>query len=98
MPTEGKQSPVQYHQRCCIKKNFLKNFAITKTLVLEPFFIKTAPRRPAIKKETLAQVFSSEYFKMFKNIYLEEHLQIATSLATTSLFFPCSFSANLFLH
>ena len=42
-----------------MKKNFLKNFAITKTLVLEPFFIKTAPRRPAtlLKRDSGTSVF-----------------------------------------
>ena len=33
------------------------------------------------QKETPTQAFSSKYFKAFKNIYLEEHLQAAASAA-----------------
>ena len=33
-----------------------------------------------IKKETLAQVFSSEFCKIFKNIFFTEHLRTTTSV------------------
>ena len=32
-----------------------------------------------VKKETLAQVFSSEFYKIFKNTFLTEHLRVTAS-------------------
>ena len=39
------------------------------------YFIKKVPKAyNFIKEETLAQVFSWEFCKIFKNTYFEEHL------------------------
>ena len=46
------------------------------------FLRKMQKFRPTIyQKETPTQAFFSKYFKAFKNIYLEEHLQAAASAA-----------------
>ena len=47
-----------------------------KRPVPEPFFNKVAGVAwNSINKETLAQVFSCEFFEIFKNTYFTEHLR-----------------------
>ena len=54
-----------FFMRLFMKKSALKNFAIfTGKLKVCNFF----------KKQTPTQVFCSEYYKIFKNTYFEEHL------------------------
>ena len=55
------------HRRCSVKKSVLKNF-LCQSLYLK----KVADLRPAtlLKKETLAQVFSSQFYEIF-NIFLQ---------------------------
>ena len=53
------------YQRCSIKKVFLK------ILVFRPATL--------FKKKTPIQVFSCEYWEIFKNTYFEEHLRTAAS-------------------
>ena len=58
------------HQSCSIKIGVLKNFTkfTGKHLCLRPEACNF------IKKETLAQVFSCEFCKIFKNTFFTEHL------------------------
>ena len=61
------------HQRCSIKKVFLKIHNIhRKTPVLEPYFNNNF---------TKIHVFSCKYWEIFKNTYFEEHLRTAASVA-----------------
>ena len=66
------------HQRCSIKKCVLRNFAkfTGKHLCQSLFFNKVAGLRPAtlLKKETLALVFSCEFYEISKNTIFTEHL------------------------
>ena len=65
-------------RRCCIKKGLLKNFSkfTEKHLCQSLFFNKDAGAADNfIKKETLAQVFSCEFCKIFKNTFFIEHLR-----------------------
>ena len=59
------------HRKCSVKKSVLRNFAkfTGKHLCQSLFFNNVAGLRPAtlLKKETLAQVFSSEFFEISKN-------------------------------
>ena len=60
------------HQRCFIKKLFLKISQYwQESPVLESLFNKL--------KETPTQVVFCEYCEIFKNTYFEEKLQIAAS-------------------
>ena len=58
----------------------LVNFAIFKEkhLCWRLFLIKLEAFRP--QKESPTQVFSSEYWEIFKNTYFEEHLRAAASV------------------
>ena len=55
------------HQRCSIKIGALKNFA------------KFASPATLLKKEPLAQVFSSESCEIFKNTFFTKHFQTIAS-------------------
>ena len=55
-----------------MKKMFLKIAVIAVNKV-------TGPRSFFIKKETLAQVFSCEFWEFSKNTFLTELLQLASS-------------------
>ena len=72
------------HQRCSIKKCVLRNFAkfTGKHLCQSLFFNKVAGLRPAtlLKKETLAQVFSCEFYEISKNTIFTEHLWTTASV------------------
>ena len=59
-----------------MKKGVLRNYTkITgKHLCQSPFLINF------IKKETLAQVFSCEFFEISKNIFFTEHLWTTASV------------------
>ena len=60
------------HQRCSIKKGVLKNLAkFTGKHLRQSLFLNK--KRPAtlLKKETLAQVFSCEFCKIFENNFLQ---------------------------
>ena len=60
-----------------MKEAALKDFTIFtgKHLCWSLFLIKLQ----LYEKETLTQLFSSEYCKIFQNIYFEEHLPMANS-------------------
>ena len=71
------------HLRCSIIKAVLKNFAIFtgKYLCWSFFLIKLQDSRPiTLLKETPTQVFSCEYYNIFKNTYFEKHLPTAASV------------------
>ena len=55
------------------KKNFLKNFTKLqeKTCVRLSFLIKLQVK--GLQKETLTQVFSCEFYEIFKNTYFTVH-------------------------
>ena len=60
------------HQRCSIKKGVLKNFTkFTGKHLCQSFRLKTCN---FIKKEALAQMFSCEFCKNFKDIVFTENL------------------------
>ena len=67
-----------------MKKDVLKNFAkfAGKHLCQSLFFHKVAVLKPAtlFKKETLAQVFSGEFWKIFKNFFFTECLSATVSV------------------
>ena len=72
-------------QRCSFKKGVLRNFAkfTGKHLCQSLFFNKVAGLRPATlleKKETLAQVFSWEFYEIYKNTFFTEHLCASASM------------------
>ena len=61
---------------------FLKNFAnlTGKHLCHNKFLNKAEGLRPAtLLKETLAQVFSCEFYGIFKNTFFTEHLRATAS-------------------
>ena len=64
------------------KKDVLKKFAkfIGIHLCQNLFFNKVAGLRPATKKEILAQVFSCEFSKIYKNTFFREHLWMTASI------------------
>ena len=56
------------HQRCSTIKGVLRNFAkLTGKHLCQSLFLN--------KKETLAQMFSSEFCKISKNTFFKEHLR-----------------------
>ena len=59
------------HERCSVKKDVLKNFVnlIGKHLCWSLFLIKLKAQA-----DTPTQVFSCEIYKIFKKMYVEEHL------------------------
>ena len=64
-------------QRCSLKKVFLEiSQNSRKNTCAKVSFLITLHPRPAtfFKKETLAQVFSSKFCEIFKNIFCIEHL------------------------
>ena len=73
------------HRSCSMKKGVLKNFLKFRKIhrkipVQESFFNKvTGLTLQLIKKETLAQVFSFEFCKIFKNIFFTEHIRATAS-------------------
>ena len=66
------------------KKGVLKNFTnfTGKKTALESLFDKATGLKACsfIKKKTLIQVFSCEYFQISKNTYFEEHLRTTVSI------------------
>ena len=74
------------HWRCSVKKYVLKSFTKStgKHLCQSLFFNKEAGLRSKvcnfIKKKTLAQVFSCEFWELFKNTFCTEHLWTTTSV------------------
>ena len=77
----NKQPPEAFH-----KKGVLKNLAkfTGKKLYQSLFLIKLQGN--FIKKETLAQVFSCEFYEIFKNTFFTEHLQTTASKCTKPFF------------
>ena len=69
-----KQPPEVFH-----KPAILKNFVIFtgKHLCGDLFFIKVAGFSGLYLKRTSTQIFSGEYWRIYKNIYFEE-LEVAT--------------------
>ena len=69
------------HRRCCVRKGVLRNFAkfIWKNLCQSLFFNKVEAFN-FIKKDTLAQVFSCEFWEISKNTFITEHLRTTASL------------------
>ena len=71
------------HQRCSVRKDVFRNFAKFRGKHLHQilFFNKVAGPEPAtlFKKETLAQVFSSEFCEISKNTFFTEHLWTTAS-------------------
>ena len=79
------------HQRCSVKKGALRKFTkfTGKNLCQCLFFNKVAGLSPRacnfIKKETLSQVFSCEFYEISKNTFFTEHLLVTASHLTTKL-------------
>ena len=58
------------HQRCSVRKGVLRNFAkFTGNHLCQSLFFNF------IKKETLTQVFFCDFWEIFKNTFLTEHLR-----------------------
>ena len=78
------------HQRCSRIKVVLRNFArfTGKHLCQSLFFNKVAGRRPQacnfIKKETLVQVFPSEFCEISKNTFFTDHPWATASVQLNS--------------
>ena len=70
------------HQRCSVGKDVFRNFAkfTGKRLRQSLSFNKATGLRP-VKKETLSQVFSREFFKICKNIFFTEHVWATASVS-----------------
>ena len=67
------------HQRCSIKKSVLKNFTkFTGKHLCQSLFCRPQAWNFIIK-ETLAQVFSSEFYETFKNTFFTENLRATAS-------------------
>ena len=80
-----KTSNSNSHQRCFVKKVFLKTSQISQENVcVGDFLIQLqAFNREGLQlyyKETPTRVFSSEICKILKNIYFEEHLRTTASV------------------
>ena len=73
------------HGRCSVRKGVLRNFGKFTgkyTCARVSFSIKLqASACNFIKKEALAQVFSCEFCKIFKNTFFIEHLWATASLS-----------------
>ena len=69
---DKKENTRSGHQRCSVRKGILRNFTkfTGKHLCQACNFIE---------KETLAQVFSSEFCEISNNIFLTEHFWADTS-------------------
>ena len=75
------------HWRCSVKKGVFKKFTnfTRKQLCWSLFSVKLQAFSPAtLLKKTPTLVFSSEIFKILKNIYCEEHLRKTASICFTS--------------
>ena len=71
------------------KKAVLENlqYSPQKNLCWSLFLIKLQTIRPVVLlNRDPTQVFSWKYFKIFKNIYFEDHLQTATSASWSILY------------
>ena len=86
MPFELRIQDRSSHQRCSVKKCVLRNFAkfLGKHLCQSPFLIKKKKEKTE-KKETLAQVFSCEFYEVSKNIFVTKHLWTTASAKTNFL-------------
>ena len=69
------------HQKCFIIKVILRYFTkfTGKQLYQSLFFNKVAEACNFIKKETLAKVFSCDFWKIFKNAFFTEHFRTTAS-------------------
>ena len=75
------------HQRCSIKKGVLRNFVkFSGKHLCQSLFMPQACN--FIKKESLAQVFSCEFFEIFKSTFFTEHLR-ATASGYLRISFRC---------
>ena len=73
------------HRRCSVRKGVLRKFAkfTGKHLGQSLFFNKVqAEACNFIKKETLAQVFSCEFWETSKNTFFKEHLWTTTAVSS----------------
>ena len=82
------------HRRCSIKKAVIKNFSkfTGKHLRLSLSFLKKLLQGSAcnfINKEFLAQVFSCEFWKIFKNTSLASGQVLLTVIINFIFFQPC---------
>ena len=78
------------HRRCFVKKGVLKNFTklTGNSLCQSLFFNKLGPQAcNFIKKETLALVFSSEFYEISMNTFLYRTSLVAVSSTTRVLSF-----------
>ena len=83
------------HQRCSVKKGFLRNFAKFpgKQLCKSLFFIKVAGLRPAtLLRKRLAQVVSCEFCGISKNTFSTEHLWWLLLILEKDCFYKLVFS------
>ena len=70
------------HRKCSLRKGVLKNFAkFAKTTCARVSFLTKLQVWPAtLLKETLAQVFSCEFYEISKNTFSTEHLWATASV------------------
>ena len=78
------------HQRCSKKKDAVKNFVIlTEKQLGWSLFLKSC-RTKGLQlywKETPTQLFSCEYFEIFKNTYFKKHLWTIASVNSRTVIF-----------
>ena len=65
------------HKKCSVKKGVLKNFAefSGQHLCQSLFFHNVSGSSTFLQKETLAKVFSWEFFEIFKNTFFTKHFR-----------------------
>ena len=70
------------HRRCSLRKGVLRNLVkfTGKHLRQSLFFNKVAGPCSFIEQETLAQIFSCEFYEISKNIFFTEHLWTTASV------------------
>ena len=74
-----KMSTISSHQRCSIKKMFLKISQYSQESTCVGVYFNKTLKASNFQKETATKVFSCEYCKMSKNPYLDKHLRTAVS-------------------
>ena len=69
------------HRMCSVRKGVLRNFSTFtgKHLCQGPFFNKVRPQPATLLKKRLAQVFSCEFWEIFKNTFFIKQLWATAS-------------------
>ena len=75
------------HRRCSVRKGVLNNFSKFKGK--HRIQSECGKACNFIKKETLAQVFSCEFWEISKNTFFTEHLQVTASTYVRDVYSRC---------